>query len=167
MNKRLPEHIQPFRACQSGLVYEGVVSVASMQRLTGLIAESSGVAQAELRFGVDEEKNPVVTGTIRVDLRLQCQRCMAVYDHPMRLKVGLALTRSVAQSEKTTSRYEPYVAAAEDVSLYEMIEDELILNLPIVPRHAGNTCTAVLDSAWHPSAPERANPFSVLAQIKK
>lgn len=167
MQKRLPERIQPYRACERGLILEGDCPLSALTRLAGALYESNGSVAAVLRFGYDEEHNPVITGHVEGELTLQCQRCMAPYAHPIRVEIRLALAHSLRESEGLTSAYEPFIAEADDASLYELIEDELILNLPVVARHPEGQCLERIEERLHADVePQRENPFAVLKRLK-
>lgn len=167
MQRRLPERIHPYKACEHGLILEGVCPLSALARLGDIIFEPKGDVSAVLRFGYDAEHNPVITGQVEGELTLQCQRCMAPYSHPMRVDIRLALARSIRESEGLTSAFEPYIAESDDASLYELIEDELILNLPAVARHPGDQCLARVEEQWHEDAePPRENPFAALKRLK-
>ena len=81
------------------------------------------------------------------------------------------------EGEETAERLdeegeEDVLALSRSVDLLELVEDELILALPIVPRH--ETCPEPLVVSKEASAHikeegpgERDHPFAVLAQLKK
>lgn len=169
MQRRLPERIQPYKACERGLVLEGECPLAALTRLSSMIHEPKGGVSAALKFGFDEENNPVISGHAEGELILQCQRCLQPFAFPMRVVIQLALVRSAREGERSTSAYEPLIADSDDVSLYELIEDELILNLPVVARHADDQCLSQVEPAWHADVaaePKRENPFEVLKKLK-
>lgn len=68
--------------------------------------------------------------------------------------------------------YEPLLLEESTVSLLEMIEDELILLLPLVAKHNTSECHVEQDFAASPALvhdepTEDQNPFAALEQLKK
>ena len=55
-----------------------------------------------------------------------------------------------------------------EVNLRELVEDELLLAIPLIPRHQLEDCSAPADSVWGelPEELEKPNPFDVLKQLK-
>lgn len=117
-------------------------------------------AEPELRIGLQA----------RAALRLVCQRCLqpveAVVDidRPLRFVAGEAQAAALdAESD------EDVLVLSRSLDLRELVEDELLLELPLVPRH--EACPAPLAAGAGPAsaedAPARPNPFAALAALKK
>ncbi len=72
---------------------------------------------------------------------------------------------SCSRSRSAFSLSKSRVNIPRSFDLVELIEDELLLALPLVPRH--EMCTQPLESAADPVAfDERVNPFDVLGELK-
>jgi len=104
---------------------------------------------------------------VRVDLGLVCQRCLTAVpfcvDSQFRLRIVSADDRRALQ--RITPGFEPFVAAeGEAMSLSDVVEDELLLALPMAPMHAEGMCN-IPDKYASGGSPqeERKNPFAVLA----
>ena len=48
---------------------------------------------------------------------------------------ALGIVNTIDEANALPERYEPALATEGNLALREMIEDEIILNLPIIPRH--------------------------------
>ena len=100
-------------------------------------------------------------------IALQCQRCLAPVD------VVLAIERKFlfvhgedAAAQLDASREDDVLALTRALDLRELVEDELLLALPLVPLH--DACPAPLSVATDEgSAQERPNPFAALAALKR
>ena len=55
-----------------------------------------------------------------------------------------------------------------EVNLRELVEEEFLLSIPLIPRHELEDCPASADSVWGelPEELEKPNPFDVLKQLK-
>ncbi len=106
----------------------------------------------------------------RAVLPLTCQRCLGPVD------VAVEVTRpfrfvedeSVAMANDDASE-EDLLALSRSFDLIDLIEDELLMDMPVAPRHA--VCPepvklAVADADFDDAATERINPFSLLQQLK-
>ena len=98
---------------------------------------------------------------------LQCQRCLAP------VEVALAMERKFlfvhgedAAAQIDAGREDDVIAMTRALDLRELIEDELLLAMPLVPLHA--VCPAPLPVAVNEgSLEERPNPFAALAAWKR
>lgn len=103
-------------------------------------------------------------------LPLTCQRCMAAMTAPLSVDqwYRFVATEDIAMAEDDQSE-EDLLVLEPQFDLLAVIEDELLMALPLVPMHA--VCpTAPLMSAGDldiaDDAPDKPNPFAVLAQLK-
>ena len=100
-------------------------------------------------------------------IALQCQRCLAA------VEVALAIERKFlfvpgedAAAQLDASREDDVLAMTRALDLRELVEDELLLALPLVPLH--DVCPAPLSVAIDEgAAQERPNPFAALAALKR
>lgn len=133
---------------------------------------------AEGRFAHAVGRRPEWRMGLRIQgrLRMTCQRCL----HPMVIAVQMSRAfRFVADEAEAEALDE--AAEDEDVlvlsrafDLPALVEDELILSLPLVPRHAQcpvdvQSLLAAADTPAGPAAAEEppATPFAVLAALKR
>ena len=72
----------------------------------------------------------------RATLRLTCQRCLQPMEQPLAVDARLRFVRDEATAEKLDDNDEEDVLVLPPaLDLRELVEDELILALPLVPRH--------------------------------
>jgi uncharacterized protein len=148
------------------------------------LAVAEGLVDVDLRFGIDELGVHFMSGRLHAELAVICQRCMEAMRLPVEAEVSLGLARSDSEAERLPENYEPLLVGAEPMPLSAIVEDELILALPIVPMHAPEQCPASTrpehaadDVPAEGSEPEadpeadqaadRANPFAVLRTLKE
>lgn len=165
--KFIPEHIDPFRYAEQGLSLAGTVKIADLQRLSSTLGSNDDVVFAELQFGVDEQDIAFLKGHLKAKLTLQCQRCMEPFICEIISDFVLGIVNTLDEANALPERYEPAMAKEGNLALRELIEDEIILNLPIIPRHELEGCKVKLplaDSGWEQGKGE--NPFHVLKSLK-
>ena len=168
-------NIEPFDLATQRRTLDGRLPVSSMPRLIQSLStddvEVIGRYQVDyvLNFGVDEGGVPGVTGTIQTVLPLECQRCMEEMEFPVNLELKLALVKSRQAAQQLSENYDPLLVLQDvEISVESIIEDELILALPQVAMHEMKDCPkgeAFLNTEGG-AAPQRKNPFAVLAQLK-
>lgn len=166
--KIIPEYIDPFRYAEQSLSFDGVVKVAEMHRLnTNVRSSVDDVVSVNLQFGIDEQRITFLKGHLETKLTLQCQRCMEPYSYEIISDFALGVVNTLDEANALPDHYEPALAKEGHLALRELIEDELILNLPIIPRHEPEDCKVKLpltDAGWGHGGEE--NPFHVLETLK-
>jgi len=168
-NLKLPITINPARSAQRRLVCEGVFKLADMTRLLATCEERSEHVQVSVKFDVDERGLTVMSGTASALVALTCQRCNELFDHKLEVELTFSPAKNEEAAEKIPSYYD-VVELNEDgeVNLRELVEEEFILDIPLIPRHEIEDCSANADSVWGelPEELEKPNPFDALKQLK-
>lgn len=165
--KFIPEHIDPYRFAEQGLRLDGIVKVIDMHRLSSLLSESGEPIAVTLVFGLDEQKIAFIKGHLETKLLLQCQRCMEPYSYEIISDFNLGIVGTIDEADALPPHYEPAMAKDGQLALRELIEDELILNLPIIPKHEPDQCRVQLPLADSGNEDAKGkNPFDVLKALK-
>lgn len=152
---------------------------ASLTRLAEGQSPPQDVALPEVVWAAQGERRAVTGAEAELWLALQvqapvwltCQRCLQPYEVPLALERRLRFVRGEAQAEALDAESEDDVLAlSRSLDLRELVEDELLLALPIVPRH--ETCPQPLPMAVEADPlpegeAERPNPFAVLQGLKR
>lgn len=162
---RLPERIDPHRLAEGKRILQGSLELNTMPRLGAYLTGSGGKVQVEMEFGRDEEGIPFVRGHLETEVEIACQRCMGSFRLPLQSRFLLGVVSEEKEADRLPEHYDPLVAGHEPVVLKDLVEDELILSLPIVPRHPEGECPAPPVERDEPES-KRENPFSVLAHLK-
>jgi uncharacterized protein len=167
--KYIPEHIDPFRFSEQALGLDGLVKIDEMTRLKTIIVSGDNETIAvRLQFGVDEQGINYLTGHLETTVTLQCQRCMEPYTYEIMSDFILGIVSTLDEANALPETYEPALAKEGKLALTELIEDEILLNLPIIPRHAPEECKVKLplkDAGWEQEKGE--SPFHVLKALKR
>ena len=120
-------------------------------------AREAGVAVAEL----------TMSGTAKV----ACQRCLEAMDVAVESRVRVGLIGAQAEVSGVPEDLEPMLAPEGRVSIGELVEEELLLALPIVPLHEDAGECAVTASTPRitdrQEQPATQRPFERLGELLK
>lgn len=164
MSSGLPVTIDAIRLADTGAHLAGEIPVKAMGRLRNLCLDGRGKATIELYFERGGKRGlRRVRGTITASIRVACQRCL----EPMRLTIVAEPSLVVTHGDEraTLPKQEADVLLADQpVSLSNLVEDELLLAMPMIPMHDTRECSAV--AALDVQQPPRPSPFTVLTKLK-
>ncbi|MEI6895031.1 MAG: 23S rRNA accumulation protein YceD [Colwellia sp.] len=168
-NLKLPITIQPSRSAQRRLVCEGVYKLSDMTRLLAECDSVSEHVKVSAKFHVDERGLTVMSGTGSTLVALTCQRCNKSFEQLLEVDFTFSPAKNEEAAEKIPSYYDVVELDENgEVNLRELVEEELMLVIPLIPRHKIQDCSADADSVWGelPEELEKPNPFDVLKQFK-
>lgn len=173
MSIQLPGPVEPAHLARTGATFEGALPVAGLDRLRADLNSPDGQLDVALRFGM-EDGVPTLRGHIGATLELICQRCLQPLAWPLDRDLALAFVESDFGEEQLPDSVEGVrLAEGERLLLAELLEDEALLALPGIPRHADTQCAAGMEpEATRDTEPqpeeqeEEDNPFAVLAALK-
>jgi uncharacterized protein len=144
------------------------VPLAELPRLRSRIAGIGGSVRGAARFG-RQSGFAVADLSLVGKARLQCQRCMQAMELPIDSTSHVALILAEADAAEVPEELEPVLAREGRISAGELVEEELLLALPIVPLHEELRECAVPASAplIAEEAPEHVTqrPFEGLAEL--
>lgn len=166
-NQRVPEVLDAWRMVAAQREFQGRIPLAAMARLRDSLLQPQGEARYVLAFGTDPLKVPYADLRIEAELPLECQRSLQRFLLPVRLEQRLGLVRDEADELALPPGYEALLVEGDGMlKPAELVEDELILALPVVP--VSPEAEAV-EREFVPTAEEtaQANPFAALAGWKK
>ncbi|NZA26920.1 DUF177 domain-containing protein [Luteimonas sp. SJ-92] len=167
MSAEVPEVVDAWRMVAADRVFEGRLPLSGMARLEGAVLDHAGEAVFSLEFGRDALRVPYAELRIEAALPLLCQRTLQRFLHPVRIEQRFGLIRDEADEAALPPGYEALLLAEDGrMRPAELVEDELIMAVPLVPVAPGSEA---VERDW--PAPEdeeaRANPFAALAALKK
>lgn len=161
----------------AGDALSGTWPQTEFERLIASLMPAAADAPAGVDWSVEGEQRPVTGGTPQTWLRLtastsvalQCQRCLQPVAEALAVERWFRFADDEREAERLDEELEDDVlVASRAFDLHELVEDELILALPLVPRH--EVCPVSLPmSAGDAEAPDEAapNPFAALAALKR
>jgi len=171
-DQHLPAQIAPFKLARQGQTLHGVVSVDGLERLTTLLSDSHGHIEVSLQFGKDLQGINFVRGHLSANVNMICQRCMKPMPVQVEADVSLGIVSSDERAAQLPEEFEALIVEEEPIALARIVEDELILALPIVALHENQGCEPVLEKLQAEAdrielAEQKANPFAALSDLKQ
>lgn len=141
--------------------------MSDLERLIPVLASSQGELLVEMELGKDPDGTCYLSGTIQGDVTLRCQRCLEDMALPLDLNFRLGLVYSDEAATALPEWYEPLLVSAEPANIADVIAEEVLLAIPIVPSHRDNqNCQEFVKDYKPPVGEKRDNPFDVLAGLK-
>ncbi len=172
---KLPPYIDVKHAAQADLHLAGHNVLLNYERLTkeaqGLGLENHLDWTVHLELREDPAGQPTHWLHLKVSTVMPqiCQRCLGPVDIAVNIDRQFRFVESeaVADAQDDESE-EDLLVASREFDLASLIEDEVLMDLPLVPRH--EVCPvapilAVADADFE-AASEKPNPFAQLAQLK-
>jgi len=152
-------------ACKAE-VRRGKIAIAGFQRLQDYLVNNSGELGYAVIGALDANGRPVLRVDIQGVVKLQCQRCLEELEHVLDIHTELLL----AQNEQELQSFDEdecvdSILAQPDMDVLSLIEDEIILGLPVSPRHQQGECAS--GGREDGKAIREASPFAALAALKK
>ncbi|WP_291015164.1 YceD family protein [Hydrogenophaga sp.] len=177
-----PARLDARRFAEAGGELRGEVQVADLSRLSeDLHAGGEGAAPDSVTWQARAELRPAAQGgapaawmhlEASAEVPLTCQRCLGPVQVTLQLDrwFRFVATEAVAEAEDDDCE-EDLLALEPRPNLIELLEDELLMALPLVPMHETCPVAVPMGSTDLPeedeAAPTRQNPFQALAQLKR
>jgi len=162
----LPSTIKPLKLARQQGKLKGFMPLTQLPALLADGSEPEGRVEADLQLEM-QGRWPVLHGVANASLKMQCQRCLDAVVVPLHADISLGFVQSEEALEQLPENLEPFLLEEEEIPLADVLEQELILALPIVAYHpecqhapyeSGEEVTETAD--------EKPNPFKVLEQLK-
>jgi len=164
----------------NGREISGKVPVAELPRFQDVLESPQGILSYTVCGGVDKQGSHYLHLSVTGRCRLLCQRCLEGMDHPVQLDTRLLLRDQAsldALGEVDVEEEFDSILADAHLDVLNLLEEEIILSLPIAPRHETGACQAAGggNRPLRPSLPQEAqdrhqeerHPFAVLEKLKR
>lgn len=168
----IPDYVDARKIFAQQALLEGTIAVCAMPRFCELVAATQGDVQVTMKFDLDESNRRIIQGTLDTQAQIICQRCLEPMLIALHDEFRLAVVESVSKSESLPKSLDPWICEDIKLVLAEVIEEQLILCMPIVSYHDTN-CIEKLSFAASQSKPNgtangagKPNPFDVLKRLK-
>lgn len=160
-----PQFIRLSRLAEGGERVQGEVKLAELGRLPDGVLNRAATLAYRLCFYRDEAGVRVMDTEIDANLIMDCQRCLQPVAVAIHKRTLLAFTKITEKIQALDARYEPFVLAGDELSILQLLEDELLLAAPFSPLHPEAECAGkqALDKI---NAEARPGPFAALASLK-
>ena len=164
----MPKSIDPFKFCKKKTAISGQIDVRQLKRLSKIASTETGVVTIDLVFEKNSSRVNHVHGSIDAVISLICQNCLKEFDTEFHLEMALAFVTSESGMMKVEPM-ESVIVEDSKVDLFHLIEDELILALPISAKH--KDCKKIIHNSQlgeiiEETIEKKENPFEILKQMK-
>lgn len=148
---------------RDGLSLAGEIAVRDLARVLGSVQSDAGVIRYTLQGRIDKLQRRCLNLTVSGEVTLLCQRCMQPFAFAIDSDSELTLFDNEADIDAASEQDEMLegVLASREQSVVDLIEDEILLALPLAPKH--EVCAPDGNSD---SVAKKPNPFAVLQQLK-
>ena len=161
--------IDSLEFARNGRKTSGAVPVAQLPRLQDVLESNESTLNYSMQGGTDRQGIPYLDVSITGNCRLRCQRCLGGLQHAVDINSRLRL-RSQAELDALDASdvggdEEEYdsILAENELDVLGLLEEEILLSLPISPRHEEGECSM---AAGTDERREDNSPFAVLAKLK-
>jgi len=187
----VPEKLEIQAFIEAGGSLSGDLPVAALPRVAaGLMPGLDASKLPPVRWSAQGRTVPQRVGGPQLWLDLQaeaeleweCQRCLHGVREPLGIELQIRFARDEAEAARLDAESEDDVLAlTRHLNLLELLEDELIMAQPLVPRH--EVCPTDVEALMHderetpvpggqaqsdvPDGQEKPHPFAALAALKK
>lgn len=141
----------------------GKVPVAALPRLADLLVDTAGDLACQVRGEIGRDGKAYLLLEVAGSLGLRCQRCLGTVAQAVSIDSRLLLVppgQAWPEEELAEDGFDA-IEAGKEMALLPLIEEEVLLALPIAPRH----------KQCEPPKPavdeQEPSPFAVLAKLKK
>jgi len=171
----LPASIDPIQLAERGARLTGTLPLKSMPRLVQACLDGSGNVHVDLSFERSESEGLYeMRGHLSAKLRVTCQRCLEAMDFGLEISPRLMFMRP-GDNPALLELEADIMVVDKPLLLSSVVEDELLLAMPMVPMHDLNECPGKIYVAGAASPARESgkagkakkNPFSVLSELKR
>jgi uncharacterized protein len=168
MSRNFPDRVRPEKVAAAHRQFAGCVSLQSMPRLADVLADpgASDEVDFEVAFYVDQQGQVVADVAVSGQVPLICQRGLHRFGCAINSRSRLGLIGDIARADELPEDYEPLLYEGEDVALADLVEEELLLAIPLVP------VSPESEPVGEASEPEKKEetpthrPFEMLGKIR-
>lgn len=137
MSRDFPDWISPVRAAEGKRIFSGTIPLRRMKRLAPLLVSAEGDAAFTATFKRDIENRVVIDLQVEADLPLLCQASLEVYDEQVQRRSELAVIDEDGREDDVPDYYDAVRSEHGRVAIAALVEEELLLSLPQIPRKPG------------------------------
>ncbi|WP_297325666.1 YceD family protein [Nitrosomonas sp.] len=163
--------ITPLDFVRNAGVHYDKIPVFEFARLRDLLFDDDGVLVYQIRGYSDKNNKPCLHLEVKGEIHLKCQRCLDKLTHVVDLQAFFRLVKNEAElNQADDDDTIDAILATSDLDVFDLIEEEIILSLPISSCHPDNECKIHLPGSIESNIDDQshsAHPFATLAKFKK
>lgn len=159
-----PDTIHPDRLGPKAEVFEGALHPGELEGLDDVVAGPEGELAYRVEARLDPQQRRIVSCRISGFVTLACQASGELFRHPVNIDDHLVLVPTEADLPPFEAEGDEadYVVAAGPMPVRDLVEEAVVLALPMVPKKPG----AESSSENALGRDGLASPFAALARLK-
>jgi uncharacterized protein len=145
MSREFPDFIDPWKAADGRRTFQGTMPLKRLKRLKSMLAPENDGENPQLvarndagfraRFSYDEQGLVTIRLEVEAVLPLICQRSLRPYSEKIERQSILVVIEDIGEQELIPESYDPVLVEHRRMALQDIVEDELLLAIPQVPRN--------------------------------
>ena len=144
-----------------------IVTITQPQKFCDVIANQKHDFDCEFSF-FEEKNHTCIKYRIKATLKLICQESLEVFDYPFDVSNTIILVEDDRLAGD--SQYEPFICLESNIDLTDIIREEILLELPLVPKKDTKNCKKAKKHSYYSEhenvIEEKKNPFEILKKLK-
>ena len=140
MYNQLPRIVRPFELARNGAQFKGELAIRDCPRLREIVLDDAGFIEVMLDIGQEEYGPKYIRGKLQAELKLCCQRCGKLLCYDIKAEPNLIPVSTDAEAAHVKDGYEPWLVSDQSFPLVELVEEELLLGLPLIAKHEQGKC---------------------------
>ncbi len=149
---------------RAGKQCRGTVKGDRLTRLHDNLVDMAGEVSYEVR-GTLWDGKPALELNVDGWLMVRCLRCLGPMRWTVQINNRVRLARDEADLDAADEEGIDAIAASEELDVELLVEDELLLQWPIAPRHDEDAMQACGTNAASTAGTNAVHPFAVLEQL--
>jgi len=167
---QLPHRVDATKLVEINQQFSAEIDSSELLRLNDSVDQCLAPVKVNVSFDRDQERHRIMMGECSTRVSMICQRCLGTVEVDIESQFSLGLVFNDDQAKNLPKSLEP-VEMDENgiVDLWSVMEDEVLLALPMFPTHSDNECRIQQPEPENTTSgnEKRPNPFDVLAQLKQ
>ena len=141
------------------------LNIVDLPRINEIAGNNSDKIKVNYSFYLENNTTPCLNGEVSINIYLTCQRCLEELLVSLNLNFSLAFVKNKSQAEELSKHLEIYLFEGEELSLMDLISDEILLSIPMVPKHNLDCLSSFKEHNNYEQVEE--SPFAILKNINK
>jgi uncharacterized protein len=118
-----------------GVTLSGELTIGKLTRLKSLLHSDVGSVSATLSFRQRGDGWLATELGLKATVELVCQRCLEPFRHEVAETANVVLADAASMPAAVPAGYEPFELDDGRLQPAELVEEELIVAIPLVPKH--------------------------------
>jgi uncharacterized protein len=173
LDRSIPAYVDTRKIFLAQEHISGILSLQRLPRFCQSLSNNDGLVHIELNFTLSRTKQRLISGKLKAEVNVFCQRCLKPLGIELTDDIKLALVRDEEAAKGLEAELDPWIFEGFKMDPAELIEEQLILCMPLVSYHHSGDCinsrnyvSGASAAESHTDARASESPFAVLKSLK-